>query len=78
MGKAEIIIYREEQNNTDFQIEVRVEDDTVWLTQMQMAEFFKTAGLWRKDLASGQQGFTMAALLLFGKPETIGSALPHY
>lgn len=42
MEKAEIIIYREEQNNTDFQIEVRVEDDTVWLTQMQMAELFQT------------------------------------
>ena len=41
-------------------------------------EFFKTAGLWRKDFASGQEGFTMSALLLFGKPETIGSALPHY
>lgn len=42
MEEAEIIIYREEQNNTDFQIEVRVEDETVWLTQMQMAELFQT------------------------------------
>lgn len=41
-------------------------------------EFFKTAGLWRKDFASNLEGFTMSALLLFGKPETIGSALPHY
>ncbi len=41
-------------------------------------EFYKTAGLWRKDYASGLEGFTMSALLLFGKPETIGSALPHY
>jgi ATP-dependent DNA helicase RecG len=41
-------------------------------------EFYKTAGLWRKDFASGMEGFTMSALLLFGKPETIGSALPHY
>ena len=41
-------------------------------------EFYKTAGLWRKDFASRQEGFTMSALLLFGKPETIGSALPHY
>ena len=32
---------------------------------------------WRKDFASGKEGFTMAALLLFGQPETIGSALPH-
>lgn len=40
MKKAEIVIYREEQNNTDFQIEVRVEDDTVWLTQAQMVNLF--------------------------------------
>jgi ATP-dependent DNA helicase RecG len=41
-------------------------------------EFFRTSGLHRKDVASGLEGFTMSALLLFGKPETIGSALPHY
>ncbi len=41
-------------------------------------EFFRTAGFYRKDLATGLEGFTMSALLLFGKPETIGSALPHY
>lgn len=41
-------------------------------------EFYKTAGLWRKDFASGLEGFTMSALLLFGKPETIGSAILHY
>ena len=41
-------------------------------------EFFRVSGLYRKDMASGLEGFTMSALLLFGKPETIGSALPHY
>jgi hypothetical protein len=41
--KAEIIIYKEEASQSDFQIEVRVEDDTVWLTQMQMAELFQTS-----------------------------------
>ena len=41
MDKAEIIIYKDAQN-TDFQIEVRVEDETVWLTQAQMAELFDT------------------------------------
>lgn len=40
--------------------------------------FYKTAGLYRKDMASGEEGFTMSALLLFGKPETISSAIPHY
>ena len=43
MEKAEIIIYKEEASQSDFQIEVRVEDDTVWLTQMQMAELFQTS-----------------------------------
>ena len=41
MGKAEIVIYKE-SDSPDFQIEVRVEDETVWLTQMQMAELFQT------------------------------------
>ena len=41
-------------------------------------EFFRTAGLYRKDLATGKEGFTMSALLLFGKDEIIQSALPHF
>jgi ATP-dependent DNA helicase RecG len=41
-------------------------------------EFFKIAGLYRKDMATGLEGFTMSALLLFGKPESIGSAIPHF
>lgn len=41
MEKAEIVIYKDAKN-TDFQIEVRVEDETVWLTQAQMAELFLT------------------------------------
>lgn len=39
MDKAEIIIYKDAQN-TDFQIEVRVEAETVWLNRQQMAELF--------------------------------------
>lgn len=41
-------------------------------------EFYKTAGLYRKDLVTGGEGFTLSALLLFGKEEAIGSAIPHY
>jgi len=41
IDKAEIVIYRN-SDNADFQIEVRVEDETVWLTQAQMAELFNT------------------------------------
>ena len=39
MNKAEIIIYKDSVNS-DFQIEVRVEDETVWLTQNQMVKLF--------------------------------------
>lgn len=41
-------------------------------------EFFKTAGLYRRDMQSGTEGFTLAVLLLFGSDEAIQSALPHY
>ncbi len=41
MEKAEIVIYKDELNQSDFQIEVRLEDDTVWLNQIQMAELFE-------------------------------------
>ncbi|MCK5559573.1 MAG: putative DNA binding domain-containing protein, partial [Thermoplasmata archaeon] len=36
------------------------------------------AGLYRKDLESGKEGYTLAAILLLGKDETIHSAIPHY
>ena len=36
--KNEIVVYQPEGG--DFHIEVRVENDTVWLTQAQMAELF--------------------------------------
>jgi len=40
--------------------------------------FYRVAGLYRKDISTQQEGFTMSALLLFGKEEIINSALPHY
>jgi len=39
MEKAEIVIYKE-LGNTDFQIEVRVEKETVWLNRQQIAILF--------------------------------------
>ena len=38
--KNEIIVYQPEGG--EFHIEVRVENETVWLTQAQMAELFST------------------------------------
>lgn len=40
MGNGEIIIYRSPQGNT--KIDVRLQDETVWLTQKQIAELFQT------------------------------------
>lgn len=39
--KNELIIYQADETST--RLEVRIEEDTVWLTQTQMAELFKTS-----------------------------------
>jgi hypothetical protein len=39
--KSEIILYQTEDNRT--RIEVRLDNETVWLTQNQMAELFQTS-----------------------------------
>lgn len=38
--QGEIILY---QPNDDIKLEVKLEDDTVWLTQQQMTELFQTS-----------------------------------
>ena len=40
MEQNQIVIYQTEDGQT--QIDVRMENDTVWLTQAQMAELFQT------------------------------------
>jgi len=37
-----------------------------------------SAQLFKKDLQTGKEGLTLAAILLFGKDETILNALPHH
>ena len=41
-------------------------------------ELLLKAGLWRRDFQSGQEGYTLAAALLFGLDEVIQQILPHY
>lgn len=41
-------------------------------------EVLKSAGLYRKDRVTGEEGLTLAAILLLGTEELILSALPHY
>lgn len=48
-----------------------------WLSLSDM-DFFKQANLYRYDFQTNQEGFTLAALMLFGKRESIQSALPYY
>ena len=40
MGEDKIVIYQTEDGQT--QIDVRLENETVWLNQAQMAELFQT------------------------------------
>jgi hypothetical protein len=40
VNKGEIILYHSDDNTT--QLEVRIDEDTVWLTQAQMSELFQT------------------------------------
>ena len=55
----------------------RTRPDHPWY-KLSDTDFYRVSGLYRKDLLAGNEGFTMAALLLFGKDEIIQSALPHY
>jgi len=41
MSQGEIVIYKA-NDKTDFQLEVRIEEETVWLTQTQISELFQT------------------------------------
>jgi len=48
-----------------------------WLS-LDDKHLLQTAGLWRRDLQTGNEGYTLGAALLFGKDETIINILPHY
>ena len=51
--------------------------DHPWL-ELSDTQLLEKAGLWRQDLMTGGEGYTLAAALLFGRDETIQSMLPHY
>lgn len=46
--------------------------------EMDDMEFFKSSGLYEKNLITGEKGFNLAAILLFGKDTTIQNVLPAY
>ncbi len=41
-------------------------------------EIMRSAGLYVENIATGEKGFNLAAILLFGKPEVIKSCVPGY
>lgn len=41
-------------------------------------EFLRQIGGWRRDRESGEEGLTLAGLLMFGKWSAIQEAVPHY
>ena len=41
-------------------------------------ELLKSSGLYKVDKITNKEGFTLGAILLFGKDETIVNALPHH
>lgn len=46
--------------------------------QMSDLELLKSANLYERDLQTGNEGINLAGILLFGKDETIASALSYY
>jgi ATP-dependent DNA helicase RecG len=48
-----------------------------WLA-LNDVQLLQKAGLWKRDFQTGQEGFTLGAVLLLGKDETIQQVVPHY
>ncbi len=49
----------------------------VW-RELSDLDVLKSAGLYARDMTTGEEGFNMAAILLLGKPETIRACVPAY
>lgn len=48
-----------------------------WM-ELSNADLLKSSGLWKKDYQNGNEGYTLASVVLLGKDEVIQSILPHY
>ncbi len=51
--------------------------DHPWINMDNM-EIMRSAGLYVENIVTGEKGFNLAAVLLFGKPEVIKSCVPGY
>lgn len=47
-------------------------------TELNDLELLKSSGLYKKDYISGEEGITLAGILLLGKDDVIKSVLPHF
>ena len=82
---TEGIIYkalRFEDFKSDLFVKVRnlirsKKNDHPWLA-LNDHQMLEKAGLWQRDSQSGQEGYTLAAAMLFGKDEVIQQIVPHY
>lgn len=66
IGKGEIIVYQSDDKST--QLEVRIEEETVWLTQSQMVELF----------SSTKQNISLHINNLFREGELISNSVVKY
>jgi ATP-dependent DNA helicase RecG len=41
-------------------------------------QLLQKAGLWKKDYQTGEEGYTLAAVLIFGKDEVLQNVIPHF
>lgn len=48
-----------------------------WST-MTDEQMLRSAGLWQRDVQTGNEGYTLAAALLFGTPQTLLTTVPQY
>lgn len=55
----------------------RISKEHMW-DNMTDLELLKSANLYRKDTLTGEEGLTLAGILLLGSQQTINSSLPHY
>ncbi len=56
---------------------VNINKDHPW-KDMEDMDILRSAGLYEKNRVTGEEGFNMACILLFGKPEVIQSCVPGY
>jgi ATP-dependent DNA helicase RecG len=56
----------------------KIQDPNHLWQQMTDMELLKTSSLYQKDPMTGEEGFTLAAILLLGKDETISTVAPAF